>query len=124
LAFESSYVLNSISPSYIKISNSIALVKTDDEEILHIYALPNFIIRSKFDQQIGSIGIFDNQLFHFDFLNMKVYCFDNNGYINDSFIIHDYDEHKRIEFDDWTCSLEIDDQLIISPGSSFKFLVN
>ena len=116
--------MNSICPSNIKISNSIALVKTDDEEILHIYALPNFIIHSKYEQQTGSIGIFESQLFQFDFLNMKIYCFDNHGCISDSFLVRDYDENERFEFDDWTCLLEIDNELIISPGSSFKFLVN
>lgn len=108
-------------PSTIKIINSLVAIKTDDENVLYFYRLPNFILLSQYEDQIGVMGIFNNKLFQFDYLNMKIHCYNENGDLTDKYEIEDYEE---IQFDDWTCLLEIENVLIISPGSSFKFLVD
>jgi hypothetical protein len=109
-----------LTPFYIKISNSIAAIKPDNDDFLYFYDLPHFSIRYKYDQHVGSICIFNELFYQFDYINMKFLCYDENGFLNDDIKINEFDE---LNFDDWTCLTQFEDKLIICPGSSLSFYV-
>ena len=120
LKYENTFILY-LTPFYIKISDSIAAIKSDDEDLLFFYQLPHFSLRSKYEQSAGAIFLFDQKFYQFDYLSLKIVCYDENGDLNEEFKINEYED---VDFDDWTCVVQIKERIVISPGSSFKFFVN
>lgn len=123
LNFETSYAIY-IKPFFIKILNTIAAIKSDDDSrVIYLYNLNDFSICYKYDEyDTGCLFIFNSYLYQFDYLNMKICSFNELGELKECDEI-EVDGLDDIDFDDWTCMVQLNDKLLISPGSSFKFIL-